>query len=509
MTDRFKNEEGNRQIWPVLIGVISVFVILTGLAVFLLHASKTCDEFDYELGDRIDLNLESYLNAGPLAYKLAKPDFSDIDALAPGEYDVHIDYFFRTYDYTINIEDTTAPVIVPAKDLLYFVEGSCITPSEMIKNIKDADRDITVVFDPETGNDRLDLKESGSFTATLYAFDSSGNSSRCDVEYVVDTPPVMGEIKDIYLTTNATGSLLSLARATDEMDGDLTGDITVSKDLPDLIHETGETSVTFSVTDSCGFTTEVTVPVYVDDPASIQQLIGDSEISRFDSNILGAMNVYDCGIRDYDDISEAVADRLNTIVNVRIYERNGAITTGSGFIAEIAMDKVWIITNRHVVNENEEAEITFYGGETVNGEIIGYSEGYDVAVITVKLSDLPEDFDSQISTVHIDMPYWDKLDEEIVLGLAKLDNNGNVDHTSSGVLIERYQGFDYFNPHIQTEMALILARGDSGSAVFDKNGRLICMAFAYSIAPERDWAVPLNEIVESYEEITGRELYTY
>ena len=58
-------------------------------------------------------------------------------------------------------------------------------------------------------------------------------------------------------------------------------------------------------------------------------------------------------------------------------------------------------------------------------------------------------------------------------------------------------------------MVLALKPGDSGSAVFDSNGRLIAMAFAYSVAPERDWAVPLNEIVDAYKEITGRELYTY
>ena len=58
-------------------------------------------------------------------------------------------------------------------------------------------------------------------------------------------------------------------------------------------------------------------------------------------------------------------------------------------------------------------------------------------------------------------------------------------------------------------MSLRLRPGDSGSAVFDIEGRLIGMAFAYSISPERDWAVPLDEIVKAYEEITGRRLYTY
>ena len=58
-------------------------------------------------------------------------------------------------------------------------------------------------------------------------------------------------------------------------------------------------------------------------------------------------------------------------------------------------------------------------------------------------------------------------------------------------------------------MSLRLRPGDSGSAVFDARGRLICMAFGYSISPERDWGVPLDEIVAAYEAITGHVLYTY
>ena len=45
--------------------------------------------------------------------------------------------------------------------------------------------------------------------------------------------------------------------------------------------------------------------------------------------------------------------------------------------------------------------------------------------------------------------------------------------------------------------------------VFDTEGRLIGMAFAYSVSPERDWAVPLSEIVSAYVDITGNDLYTY
>ncbi len=485
------------------------FVLLLGLGIFLFHASPVTDEFEYELGDRIDMDLESYLKAGPLAYKLADPDFSEIDALSPGTYDVTIRYLFRTFEYEINITDTVSPVIVTEDGPLFFRKGNSITPADLIKNIKDADREVSVVFDSGKGEDRIACDTCGTFTTILTAFDSSGNSSECIVEYTVDTPPEIEPIPDIYLTSDATGSLLSLASAHDDKDGELTSSVTVSSDIGDLVNENGDHTVTFSVTDSSGFTTECAVPVYVDSPEKIQEMIGNREISRFTDSIIGAINPYDSGLSSCGNVMNAAMEAINAVVNVKISERDGSTTTGSGFIAEISDGTVYIITNRHVVGESEEAEIAFYESETAVGTVLGVSDKYDVAVIAVDLASLPEGFDDHLSTVHIDLTYWYTLDENILLSLVKLNSKGEKDHTSSGTLVEKRQLFDYFTPHIQTEMALNLIPGDSGSAVFDINGRLICMAFAYSIAPERDWAVPLDEIVKAYEEITGRTLYTY
>ena len=133
-----------------------------------------------------------------------------------------------------------------------------------------------------------------------------------------------------------------------------------------------------------------------------------------------------------------------------------------------------------------------------------------MAVIKIPLNRLPDSIEDKLYTVHIDMTYWEEMDEDTVnLGILVLDENGEIEHVTYGTLVETLTFFPFFEPHVETEMALPLRPGDSGSAVFDSEGRLIAMAFAYSIAPERDWAVPLNEIVRAYKEITGRDLYTY
>ena len=150
-------------------------------------------------------------------------------------------------------------------------------------------------------------------------------------------------------------------------------------------------------------------------------------------------------------------------------------------------------------------------GECVpNATVVGVSDEYDIAVIKVPKMFLPAEFDSMLYTVHIDMTYWEELDDEPKeLAIETVDELGNIEHIKYGSLVKKLQTFPFFEPFIETEMMLTLRAGDSGSAVFDSEGRLIAMAFAYSVAPERDWAVPLNEIVDAYREITGRELYTY
>ena len=61
---------------------------------------------------------------------------------------------------------------------------------------------------------------------------------------------------------------------------------------------------------------------------------------------------------------------------------------------------------------------------------MGTDDDYDVAVIKIPLSEMPEGFENFISTVHIDMTYWNKLDNDdnISLGLEKLDTDGTIIH---------------------------------------------------------------------------------
>ena len=486
-----------------------LFIAAVILTLFnLLYVNQSRSAYAFELGEHIDTDPSYYLDGGALAMMLSRADFSEVNMSHTGIYPMSIRYFWLRFDYELAIVDTLAPEITPQDEPLYFVQGTEIAPADFVKSITDADQSISVSFNTDLmEKSSLNCSFPGTYCAWVIARDTSGNSSGCMVYYIVDLPPEIEGPNDYYVAYGE--NILDHVRVTDLMDGDLSDKVTISEDLSE-INERTDTTVTLSVTDSCGFETTRDIRVHMAEPETIQELIGSGRISRSTDVIIGAINVYDTGLLNNRCIEQTMINLIPTVTDIRINEKNGSITTGSGYIIEISDSSIYVVTNKHVVKANTECDVTFYTGDCVTGKVIGVDDDYDIAVVKVSLKDLPDSFEDIISTVHIDMTYWETLDDEkIELGIEKMESDGTISHYTYGTLIKREQYFPFFAPHTETEMSVNLKSGDSGSAVFDKQGRLIGMAFAYSIAPERDWAIPLNEIVDAYEEITGRSLYIY
>lgn len=516
MTDLITdNQNGEKpSLRSIVLGGLAFLFFAAGLIVslvFLLHASLKQDSFTHELGDAISDDPGDYIEAGFLAMRYGSVDLSGIDASKCGEYEIIIKCPGKTFTAPFILEDTTAPVISLFNRDLCFAAGTRLSPSDLVRNVKDADSDVDVFFDEDSNDpDALKCKNTGSYSAWLKASDSSGNETSVCIPYTVDLPPEFKKMCDLYVAAGSTRDLLKYVRAYDETDGDLSDEITMYPAEPELTEGT-EAELKFTVTDSFGLKTTETVNLYVKSPEDLQSLIEKRTITRENAIIIGAINEYDTGLFNNRSIEQTLIDVMPTVVSIRVDEKSGSSTTGSGFIIQITDTDIFIVTNHHVVNSNTECDICFYTSDQVKGRVMGYSDYYDVAVIKVSLKDLPEKFSDIISTVHIDMTYWNKIKEgdKVELGLERMTMDGTIEHYTYGLLVSKLRDVEFFTPRLETEMNLKLKLGDSGSAVFDKKGRLICMAFAYSISPERDWAIPLPEIIEAYEEISGNELYVY
>lgn len=463
----------------------------------------------YELGERVSNDTGDYISGTEWSCGLAQLDLSEVDRRHTGVYEAVIYHGRETFVYTIVIEDTVPPEIREKEDQVYLAVGVEILPEDAVAEILDKDREARAYFVQDgLKRDTITFEEPGEYTLEIRAEDSSGNQSRALLTVMVDEPPDIYGIRDFYVTPGSKPDFLENVTAADEVDGDLTAGITVDDSRIHLGRE-GVYELSYSVEDGCGLVTERQATVTVASPRDIQEMIGERQINRWEDVILGAPNLYDAGVMEEDDL-EAALDYMRPALVQLYHERDNGYSAGSGYIMEITEDIIYICSNRHVAEKYDSWDVFFYDGTKVDGEHLGSSEKYDVGVVTVRREDIPEELQEQLMTVHIDKSYWNRLDDQTVaLGLERVDREGGILHVTTGNLIKVKQLFEWYDRKAHTEVTVELEHGDSGSAILDGRGNLISMAYAYSTDPTRYWCIPLDGILECYEEITGRQVYVY
>lgn len=204
---------------------------------------------------------------------------------------------------------------------------------------------------------------------------------------------------------------------------------------------------------------------------------------------------------------EAVLEQVLPCV-VQIYHETpeGGHTAGSGFIMEMTDDTVYLCTNRHVIAKYDDWDVYFYDGACVTGSKAGTDDVYDVGVVAVDRTAIPKKVQEKLKTVSYDLASWEELgNAELPVGIVRIGQEGNVLHTLTGSLLRKETEFLWGQGEKETEVRLAVTDGDSGSAVFDENGKLVSMIFGCSqdAGGERDWGVPLRAIVSCYEKIIG------
>lgn len=463
----------------------------------------------YELGERVSNDTGDYISGTEWSRGLARLDLSGVDRRHTGVYEAVVCHGRETFVYTIVIEDTTPPEIREKEGRVYLAAGVEILPEDAVADILDKDRDVRAYFVQDgLKRDAITFQEPGEYALEVRAEDSAGNQSKAFLAVTVDMPPRIDGIRDFYVTPGSRPDFLESVTAADDVEGDLTAGIALDDSRVHLGRE-GIYELCYSVEDGCGLVTERQATVTVASPGDIQEMIGERRINRWEDVILGAPNLYDAGVMEEDDL-EAALDYMRPALVQLYHERDNGYSAGSGYIMEITEDTVYICSNRHVAEKYDSWDVFFYNGVRVDGEHLGSSEKYDVGVVTVRREDIPEELQEQLMTVHIDKSYWNRLDDQTVeLGLERVDREGGVLHVTTGNLIKVKQLFEWYDRKDHTEVTVELEHGDSGSAILDGRGNLISMAYAYSTEPTRYWCIPLDGILECYEEITGRQVYVY
>lgn len=498
--------------WKIFIPILCVLLLVGGGFFFyfkIYRVEPVFSEIIYEYGERISDDIEDYLMGTEWSLGLAELDLSEVDEEHMGTYQVWVSHGRKQYEYSIVIQDTVAPEIQLLEGQVYMAANQIYSVEEVIAGVSDTDVHAKAEF--LVDGDRLEeisFAVPGEFAIELVAHDCSGNESSEQLHVVVDTPPTISGIRSFYVVPGSQPDYLAMVKAFDDVDGDLTEDLRVDDSLV-ILSEEGEYPLRYMSEDAYGLVSVEEAKVWVASADSIQDLIGNRQIDYRVDAIIGAPNIYDVGVAGENDIDATLEYVRPTLVQL-YHETARGYSAGSGYIMEITEDKIYICTNRHVVQKYSDWDIFFFDGTKVPGKALGHSEGYDVGVAVVDIEDVPARLLEKLMTVHIDRTYWEKLDEQsLAIALERVDREGGLLHVSEGVLIKTKQEFDWYDRLDHTEVTVELVHGDSGSAVVDGYGNLIGMAYAYSTEPTRYWCVPLDGILNCYEEITGRMPYVY
>ena len=497
---------------------IVLFLVCCGVIFYFTYRIELIlPEYVLELGDEINTDPAFYVKGTKWAVDGTSIDVSNVDCGKEGTYEVRIQHGWQEFISCVVIEDTIPPTLVLHKEDFYLEKNSECTAKMFVSKSRDLSGKVKLSLstDGKIFSDKVSFDSCGEYTLTIKATDINGNERKKKKTVVVDTAPVFGELPEYYVAVDSTPDFLEMITAVDEVDGDVTEKIKADLSGIDMTEE-GIGVVSFSVTDSYGLTAKKEIEVKVYQPENLQSLINHHEINRLDQRIIGAYNLYDAGIYEDDNV-EAVLEKLSTsLVRLRKDISGGGYSYGSGFVLEMNEEEVIICTNHHVVKEYAVIDIYFYDGTSAEGVVLGRTGNSatedDVALVSVKRENIPDDLFRELRTIHVNMGSWREMANEsgIDVGLKCVDEYGGIWKNRKGILLNKEKKPEHFEKYgTFTEVSFDLVHGMSGSAVVDGYGNLMGMAVCITTVDNvnRYWCVTLSNLAESYYEITGRCMY--
>ncbi len=199
-----------------------------------------------------------------------------------------------------------------------------------------------------------------------------------------------------------------------------------------------------------------------------------------------------------------------SVVSIEVTTRTGG-GTGSGSIYSSSSSESFIITNNHVVADAATSgtiDVELLNGEVYPATIIGRDVAYDIAVIKIKVGNLPAIKLGDSTKVSVGDPV---IAIGSPLGLASTVTSGIISAINRPV-ITGSTGLESYVNAIQTDAAI--NPGNSGGALIDASGKLIGVNSAIATLSSGStsgsiglgFSIPINEAKRVIEEIiaTGK-----
>lgn len=228
-------------------------------------------------------------------------------------------------------------------------------------------------------------------------------------------------------------------------------------------------------------------------------------------------------ITDVSEIVENVMPSIVSITSKTLVQSNSywpwfgsqeyeSVGAGSGIVISKTDSELLIVTNYHVVEDTKEIVVTFIDEENVNATIKGFSERKDVAVISVKLSDIKKETLDKIRMATLGNSKELKVGNGIIAIGNALGYGQSVTVGVVSALDRKIEGDTYSNNMIQLDAAI--NGGNSGGALLNSKGEVVGINSAkYSSSGSSSsasiegmgFAIPISDITELIESLSKGE----
>lgn len=212
-------------------------------------------------------------------------------------------------------------------------------------------------------------------------------------------------------------------------------------------------------------------------------------------------------VTDVSSIAEKAMPSLVAINDTMTVEQNNffgmpqtyqAQSSGSGIIVGQNDTELLIATNNHVVSGATDMKVTFTDSTQVAAAVKGIDSATDLAIIAVKLSDIPSDTMSKIKVATLGNSDNVKVGQQVIaignaLGYGQSLTVGYISALDREITDEN--GIQH--TYIQTDAAI--NPGNSGGALLDLNGNVIGINAAKNASTEVEgmgFAIPISKAQE-------------
>ena len=223
------------------------------------------------------------------------------------------------------------------------------------------------------------------------------------------------------------------------------------------------------------------------------------------------------GTSDVATIAKNAMPSIVSITNMSVQEvqsffggtqQQESTSVGSGIIIGQTDSELLILTNNHVVEGNEKLTVSFVDNESVEANVKGTDSTKDLAVVSVKISDVKDSTMDEIAVATMGDSSKLEVGEQVVaignaLGYGQSVTSGIVSATER--TLDGYEG----GTLIQTDAAI--NPGNSGGALLNSNGEVIGINTAKVATDSVEgmgYAIPISDASDTIQNLMNQETKT-